>query len=142
MENVSTEKNNELTIDTINNLISKNRDYVISNNQCIHIYLISVINGQDKNIMRLINPICDKRDTFKYSILISLHDCDIICHPEKITKLTLHDSNVHIVIFIVACVFFKIDNDWFEYGMIVCNYLVEWKKAITIIQVDMFQIEW
>lgn len=32
MENVSTEKNNELTIDTINNLISKNRDYVISNN--------------------------------------------------------------------------------------------------------------
>ena len=111
MENVSTEKNNELTIDTINNLISKNRDYVISNNQCIHIYLISVINGQDKNIMRLINPICDKRDTFKYSILISLHYCDIICHPEKITKLTLHASNVHIVIFIVACVFFKIDND-------------------------------
>lgn len=142
MENVSTEKNNELTIDTINNLISKNRDYVISNNQCIHIYLISVINGQDKNIMRLINPICDKRDTFKYSILISLHYCDIICHPEKITKLTLHASNVHIVIFIVACVFFKIDNDWFEYGMIVCNYLVEWKKAITIIQIDMFQIEW
>lgn len=32
MENVYTEKNNELTIDTINNLISKNRDYVISNN--------------------------------------------------------------------------------------------------------------
>ena len=74
--------------------------------------------------MRIINPICDKRDTFKYSIVISLHYYDIICHPEKITKLTLHDSNVHIVIFIV---------------MIVCNYLVKRKKAITIIQINMFQ---
>ena len=37
--------------------------------------------------MRKINPLCDKNDSFKYSILISLHYYDITCHPERITKL-------------------------------------------------------
>ena len=37
--------------------------------------------------MRKINPICNKKDTFKYSILISLHYYDINYHPEKLTKL-------------------------------------------------------
>ena len=37
--------------------------------------------------MRKINPICNKKDTFKYSILISLHYYDINCHPERLTKL-------------------------------------------------------
>ena len=36
--------------------------------------------------MRIINPKCDK-DTFKYSVLISLHFYDINCHPEILTKL-------------------------------------------------------
>ena len=36
--------------------------------------------------MRIINPKWDK-DTFKYSILISLHYYDINCHPEILTKL-------------------------------------------------------
>ena len=37
--------------------------------------------------MRKINPICNKKDTFKYSILISLRYYDINCHPERLTKL-------------------------------------------------------
>ena len=37
--------------------------------------------------MRKINPICNKKDTFKYSILISLHYYDINYHPERLTEL-------------------------------------------------------
>ena len=37
--------------------------------------------------MRKINPICNKKDTFKYSILISLHYNDINYHPERLTEL-------------------------------------------------------
>ena len=37
--------------------------------------------------MRKINPIYNKKDTFKYSILISLHQYDINYHPERLTKL-------------------------------------------------------
>ena len=37
--------------------------------------------------MRIINPICNKKDKFKYSILTSLHYYDINSHPERLTKL-------------------------------------------------------
>ena len=43
-------------------------------------------------ITRKINPLCDKKDTFKYSILISLHYYDINCHPERITKLKPYED--------------------------------------------------
>ena len=37
--------------------------------------------------MRKINPKCFDKDSFKYSILISLHYYDINYHPERISKL-------------------------------------------------------
>lgn len=37
--------------------------------------------------MRKIKPLCNKRDIFKYSMLISLNYYEINCHPERITKL-------------------------------------------------------
>ena len=46
-----------------------------------------VIKIKNKSIMRTIKALCDKEDTFKYSILISIHYYDINCHPERITKL-------------------------------------------------------
>ena len=37
--------------------------------------------------MRKIKPLCNKRDIFKYSMLMSLNYYEINCHPERITKL-------------------------------------------------------
>ena len=37
--------------------------------------------------MRKINPRSSSEDSFKYSILISLHYYDIYFHPERISKL-------------------------------------------------------
>ena len=42
--------------------------------------------------MRIINQKCNK-DTFRYSILISLHFYDINCHPERLTKLKPFENN-------------------------------------------------
>ena len=52
----------------------------------------SHLNLVQQEIMRKINPLCDKKDTFKYSILISLHYYDINCHPERITKLKPYED--------------------------------------------------
>ena len=40
-----------------------------------------------KNIMRKINPRSSDIDSYKYSILISIHYYDISFHPERISKL-------------------------------------------------------
>ena len=37
--------------------------------------------------MRSINPKCTNNESFKYSILISLHYYDLNNHPERINKL-------------------------------------------------------
>ena len=37
--------------------------------------------------MRSINPNCSNNESFKYSILISLHYYDLNNHPERINKL-------------------------------------------------------
>ena len=42
--------------------------------------------------MRKINPKSSDIDSFKYSILISLHYYDISFHPEKISKLKPFES--------------------------------------------------
>ena len=40
-ENVYTEKDNNLTIDEVNKLLSRNRDHVVTNNWSIHILILS-----------------------------------------------------------------------------------------------------
>ena len=52
----------------------------------------SHLNLAQQKIMRKINPLCDKKDTFKYSILRSIHYYDINCHPERITKLKPYED--------------------------------------------------
>ena len=52
----------------------------------------SHLNLVQQKITCKINPLCDKKDTFKYSILISLHYYDINCHPERITKLKPYED--------------------------------------------------
>ena len=47
--------------------------------------MINKIDG--KNIMRKINPRSSEIDSFKYSILISIHYYDISFYPERISKL-------------------------------------------------------
>ena len=42
--------------------------------------------------MRKINPKCSNEDSFKYSMLISLHYYDISFHLKRITKLKPHIS--------------------------------------------------
>ena len=42
--------------------------------------------------MRKINPKCSDIESFKYSILISLHYYDISFHPERITKLKPYEN--------------------------------------------------
>ena len=42
--------------------------------------------------MRKINPKSSDVDSFKYSILISLHYYDISSHPERISKLKAHEN--------------------------------------------------
>ena len=41
--------------------------------------------------MRKINPRSSHEDSFKYSILISLHYYDINFHPERVSKLKLFE---------------------------------------------------
>ena len=43
--------------------------------------------------MRKINPKSSDIDSFKYSILISLHYCDIFFHPERISKLKTFEKH-------------------------------------------------
>ena len=43
--------------------------------------------------MRKINPKCTNIDSFKYSILISLHYYDISHHREKTSKLDAYGNN-------------------------------------------------
>ena len=43
--------------------------------------------------MRKINPKCTNIDSFKYSILISLHYYDISYHSEKTSKLDAYANN-------------------------------------------------
>ena len=53
------------------------------------------------NVMRKINPKSYAIDSFKYSILISLHYYDISLHLEKISKLKTfekHYSFIHITL--------------------------------------------
>ena len=42
--------------------------------------------------MRSINPKCTHDESFKYSILISLHCYDLKHHPEKINQLTRYED--------------------------------------------------
>ena len=46
--------------------------------------------------MRKINPKCSNQDSFKYSILISLHYYDINFHLERITKLKPYISKYNV----------------------------------------------
>ena len=51
--------------------------------------------------MRKINPKSSDIDSFKYSILISLHYYDISFHPERISNLKLYENEynfIHITI--------------------------------------------
>ena len=45
--------------------------------------------------MRIINTKSSDEDSFKYSILCSLHYYDISCHPERITKLKPFENDTH-----------------------------------------------
>ena len=44
------------------------------------------------NLMRKLNPKSCNEDSFKYSVLISLHYYDINFHPEKVTKLKAFEN--------------------------------------------------
>ena len=49
------------------------------------------------NIMRKINPKSSVIDSFKYSILISLHYYDISFHPERISKLKTFEKHYNFI---------------------------------------------
>ena len=51
-----------------------------------------VLNLKIENIMRKINPQSSSEDSFKYSILISLH-CYIYFHPERISQLKQFEND-------------------------------------------------
>ena len=51
----------------------------------------------DKNIITKINPYSADIDSFKNSILISLHYYDIPFHPEKISKLKLCENKYNFI---------------------------------------------
>ena len=51
----------------------------------------------DKNIMRKTNPKSSDTDSFKYSILISLHYYDIPIHPERISKLKTFEKHYNFI---------------------------------------------
>ena len=57
--------------------------------------MINKIDG--KNIMRKINPRSSDIDSFKYSILISLHYYDISFHPERISKLKPFENKYNFI---------------------------------------------
>ena len=50
-----------------------------------------------KNIMISINPKCSNEDSFKYSMLISLHDYDLKSHKERINQLDKNINNYNFV---------------------------------------------
>ena len=52
-----------------------------------------VLNLKIENIMRKLNPQSSSEDSFKYSILISLHYYDIYFHPERISQLKQFENN-------------------------------------------------
>ena len=52
-----------------------------------------VLNLKIENITRKINPQSSSEDSFKYSILISLHYYDIYFHPERISQLKQFENN-------------------------------------------------
>ena len=75
--------------------------YILQNNHNItffnHILFVMknkfyVLNLKIENIMRKINPQSSSEDSFKYSILISLH-CYIYFHPERISQLKQFENN-------------------------------------------------
>ena len=47
--------------------------------------------------MRKINPKCSDIDSFKYSILFSLHYSDISFHPERISKLQKFENKYNFI---------------------------------------------
>ena len=47
--------------------------------------------------MRKINPKSFNIDSFKYSILISLHYSDISFHPERISKLKPYENRYNFI---------------------------------------------
>ena len=46
----------------------------------------------NKNNMRSINPKCTNNESFKYSVLISLHYDNLKHHPEKIKQLKSYEK--------------------------------------------------
>ena len=56
-----------------------------------------------KYIMRTINPKCTNKDSFKYSILISLHYYDLNNHKERINQLNKYISKyiLHEIIILI-----------------------------------------
>ena len=69
-------------------IIPKSSNIEISEiNFVIDKILISNTIVQDNNVMRKIIPKSSNIDSFRYSILISLHYYDISYHPERISKL-------------------------------------------------------
>ena len=58
---------------------------------------IYVFKFDDKNIMRKINPKSSDIDSFKYSILISLHYYDISFHPKRISKLKPNENQYNFI---------------------------------------------
>ena len=75
--------------------------YILQNNHNItffnHILFVMknkfyVLNLKIENIMRKINPQSSSEDSFKYSILISLH-CYIYFHPERISQLKQFEND-------------------------------------------------
>ena len=49
------------------------------------------------NLMRKINPKSSDIDSFKYSILISLHYYDISFHPKRISKLKTFEKHYNFI---------------------------------------------
>ena len=49
------------------------------------------------NIMRKINPKSSDIDSFKYSILISIHCYDISFHPKRISKLKTFEKHYNFI---------------------------------------------
>ena len=42
--------------------------------------------------MRIVNLKCTNTESFKYLVLISLHYCDLIPHPERLSKLKKYED--------------------------------------------------
>ena len=48
--------------------------------------------------MKIVNLKCDNTESFKYSVLISLHYYDLIPHPERISRLKNTKMNIFLLI--------------------------------------------